>query len=141
MFEATRRADLDGLAAWGFDTPGPLRDRLNASVLLGDKTATSSVYDRNDEPVSVGALELLLDSNERPFALIEITRVEVRPIADIDLEVAVAEGEGYESAAAWRAYHEAYFLAELASDGAAALAPFEDDTEILVEWFRVIERF
>lgn len=104
------RPDLDGLDAWGFDEPGPLRDRLNDAVLLGRKTATSSLWTADDEPTTVGTLELLLDSADRPIALIEVTRVEVRRIADVDLEVAIAEGEGYETPAAWRVSHESYFL-------------------------------
>ena len=141
MSDRGDRPDLAGLERWGFDVPGPLRDRLNAAVLIGGKTATSSLYDGSEDLGSVGALELLLDSDERPIAVIEITRMEVRRLADVDLEVALAEGEGYASVAAWRASHERYFIAELAGTGQVVVEDsLDDDVRVVIEWFRVVER-
>lgn len=48
----------------------------------------------------------LVDSDERPVAVIEVTGVWVVPLADVDLAHVVDEGEGHTSVAEWREEHE-----------------------------------
>lgn len=94
-------------------SPGPLRDRLVAAVLTGAKTSTSSLleqYDGEDDPIrSVGQLSTLVDSGGHSVAVLETTEVRLVPLSEVDLDFAVAEGEGYESVEAWRAEHEEFW--------------------------------
>ncbi|MEY9930127.1 uncharacterized protein YhfF [Catenulispora sp. GP43] len=132
-----------GLPTTGFAFPGPLRDRLNAAILDGSKTSTTSLvleYRRENEPFpEVGRRAVMLGSDERPVAVIETTEVRVVRLGDVDLRHAVDEGEGYASVAEWRAGHEDFWHSD---DMRRYLEDPEftvdDDTEALVERFRVV---
>ncbi|MER6594053.1 ASCH domain-containing protein [Micromonospora purpureochromogenes] len=96
-----------------FAFPGPLRDQLVAAVLSGAKTSTTGLFqdhERDGEPLPVvGARSVVVDSADRPVAVIELTEVRLVRLGDVDLDHARDEGEGYDSVAAWRAGHEAYW--------------------------------
>lgn len=96
-----------------FAFPGPLRDQLVAAVLSGAKTSTTGLlqdYERDGEPLPVvGERSVVVDSADRPVAVIELTGVRVVRLGDVDLDHARDEGEGYGSVAAWRAGHETYW--------------------------------
>ena len=102
MPEPVEPATHLGLPAWGFAFPGPLRDELTALALDGTKIATAGlgvdyVVD-GDFPSRPGDREVLLDSDGRPVAIIETTRVELSTIALVSDEFARAEGEGFADA-------------------------------------------
>ena len=135
----------DDLPSAEFGFPGPLRDRLVAAVLRGEKTSTTGLHEahvRLDEPLTeVGSRALVIDSAGRAVAVIETTEVEVRRMGDVELPFAIDEGEGFETVAAWRDAHIRFF----ASPDFAALLdepPVVLDDETLVVWerFRVVER-
>jgi uncharacterized protein YhfF len=139
---AAEIADLD-LPTTGFAFPGPLRDRLNAAILDGSKTSTTSLvvdYRVADEPFpQAGRRAVILDSEERPLAVIETTEVRFARVGDVDLRHAVDEGEGYASVAEWRAGHEGFWHSEnmrqyLGDPGFTV----DDDTEAVLERFRVV---
>ncbi len=73
-----------------FGFPGPLRDRLVAAVLRGEKTATSSLlleWQLEDEPLpKAGERQKVIDSAGAPVAVIEIVSVEVIRLADARLD-------------------------------------------------------
>ncbi|SCE81092.1 Uncharacterized protein YhfF [Micromonospora purpureochromogenes] len=96
-----------------FAFPGPLRDQLVAAVLFGAKTSTTGLFqdhERDGEPLPVvGDRSVVVDSADRPVAVIELTEVRLVRLGDVDLDHARDEGEGYDSVAAWRAGHEAYW--------------------------------
>ncbi|GCD33182.1 ASCH domain-containing protein [Streptomyces chrestomyceticus JCM 4735] len=125
--------------------PGPLRDRLVAAVLSGAKTTTSGLladYERANTPLPrAGARFQVPDSAGRPVAVIEVTEVRVLRLADVDLRHAVDEGEGNETVADWRADHESFWHSP---EMRAALGDPEfrvdDDTQVVAERFRVVER-
>jgi uncharacterized protein YhfF len=126
-----------------FAFPGPLRDQLVAAVLSGAKTSTTGLlqdYERDDEPLpAVGDRAVVVDSADRPVAVIEVTGVRVVRLGDVDLDHARDEGEGYDSVAAWRAGHEEYwhgsdYLGWLGDAGFRV----DDDTLAVVERFRVV---
>ncbi|MEV8535071.1 ASCH domain-containing protein [Streptomyces sp. NPDC051211] len=125
--------------------PGPLRDRLVAAVLAGSKTATTGLlaaYEAEREPLpAAGDRTVLLDSAERPVAVLEVTGVRVVRLADVDLRHAVDEGEGHASVAEWRASHEEFWhsaeLRELLGDPEYTAG---EDTRVVLERFRVVER-
>ena len=119
-----------------FGFPGPMRDRLVEAVLNGDKTATSSLlsgWQAEDEQLPVvGERQLVVDSADAPVAVIEIVGVEIIRLGDAELELAVAEGEDFRSVDEWREAHEEFWAASGASPHV------EDDTEVVVERFRLV---
>ncbi|WP_228079340.1 ASCH domain-containing protein [Streptomyces profundus] len=123
--------------------PGPLRDRLVAAVLSGSKVATTGLlaeYQRDDEPLArVGERQLLIDSDGRAVAELEITGVRVVPLGEIDLAHARDEGEGHRTVGEWRADHEAFWQgAELRAELGQPDFAVTDATEVVVERFRVV---
>ncbi|MFI1826158.1 ASCH domain-containing protein [Streptomyces sp. NPDC020412] len=128
-----------------FAFPGPLRDRLVAAILDGSKTATTALlaeYEHEGEPLpSVGGRSVVVDSDDRPVAVIEVTEVRVVPLDEVDLTHALDEGEGYTSVEEWRAGHEQFWH----SDGMRqALGDpgftVHDVTRAVLERFRVTIR-
>ena len=135
--------DIDGAPAY-FAFPGPLRDQLVGAILAGRKTSTSCLladYRHGDEPLpEAGERSVVMDSQDRPVAVIETTEVRVVRLGDVDLRHAIDEGEGYESVAAWRAGHESFWhspqaRAELGDPSFTV----DDDTLMVAERFRLIE--
>lgn len=126
-----------------FAFPGPLRDRLVAAILSGAKTTTTGLlaeYEREGEPLpEVGRRAAVVDSDDRPVAVIEVTDVRVVPLADVDLAHAVDEGEGHTDVAGWRADHERFWHGD---EMRAALGDpgftVDDSTLIVLERFRLV---
>ena len=52
---------------------------------------------------------MVIDSDDRPVAVIEFTDVRVVALAQVDLAHAMDEGEGDTSVAEWRAGHEQFW--------------------------------
>ena len=65
--------------------PGPLRDKLVAAILSGEKTATASLhaeYQRFGEPLpTVGELEIVIDSDAKPVCITRNTQVNIVPLS------------------------------------------------------------
>ena len=104
------RDDLARLDAWGFAFPGPLRDELTALALAGTKTTTAFLLAETEADGEVlpvpGVREVLLDSDERPVAVIVTVDCRVARLAEVDDRHAIDEGEGYANAAEFRIAHE-----------------------------------
>ena len=112
-----------------------LRRRLVDAVLRGEKTATAGLaadhVPYTDEPLPpVGGRSVLLGVDDEPLAILETTDVRVLRAGDVDLSFARDEGEGFETVEDWRRAHEAFW----ADEG------IDDDTPIVAERFRVVER-
>jgi len=127
-----------------FGVPGELRDRLVSAVLRGEKTATSSLmveWQHESEPLpKPGERETVIDSAGRPIAVIEIRSTAVIRLGDADLELALAEGEGFHSVKEWRATHESFWNDHVKPELAdTSTWPLDDDTQIVVQYFRVLE--
>ncbi|MFI8436305.1 ASCH domain-containing protein [Streptomyces sp. NPDC079020] len=125
--------------------PGPLRDRLVAAVLRGEKVSTSGLlaeYEAEKEELPpAGERSALIDSQGREVAVVEVTDVRVLRLGDIGLQHAVDEGEGYGSVAEWRAGHERFWHGEEMREALGDPEfTVDDDTMIVVERFRVVER-
>jgi uncharacterized protein YhfF len=128
-----------------FAFPGPLRDSLVAAILAGEKTSTTSLlieYEHNDERLpELGERSVVVDSEDKPVAVIETTDVRVIRLGDIDLAHAIDEGEGYETVAAWRAGHEQFWHSpEMRSYLGNPAFTVDDDTLAVAERFRLVER-
>jgi uncharacterized protein YhfF len=128
-----------------FGFPGPLRDRLVDAVLNETKTATSSLladWQRDNEPLPVkGELQTVIDSQGSPVAIIEILACEVTRLGAVDDRVAHAEGESYGTAAGWRAEHERFWIEEVFPEWGDDHPVLDHNTQIVVEWFHVRDRF
>jgi uncharacterized protein YhfF len=133
------RRRTDGTAR--FATAGPMRDRLVAAVLRGEKTATTSLLvelEANQETLPAAGERLtVVDSEERGVAFIELLAVDVIKLGDVDLQLAHDEGEGFEAIAEWRQAHERFWREEVIPKLPAGFA-LTDDTEIVVERFRLV---
>jgi len=133
------------LPLFEFAFPGPLRDQLVAAVLDGSKTSTTGLlvdFEHEGEALpEVGGRAVVIDSDGRPVAVIEMTEVRVVPLAEVDLAHAVDEGEGYADVARWRAGHEQFWHGE---EMRAALDDpgftVDDATLAVLQRFRVVER-
>jgi uncharacterized protein YhfF len=84
---------------------------------------------------------VVVDSSNRPVAVIETTCVRVVRLGDVDISHATDEGEGFSSVAEWRAAHERFWhcdeMRQALGDPAFTV---NDDTPVVLERFRVIER-
>ena len=141
------RSDLADLPAWGFAFPGPLRDELTALALAGTKTTTAGLLVETElegEALPVpGMREVLLDSDERPVAVIETVDCRVARLADVDDRHAVDEGEGYANAHEFRVAHEQFwngYLDDLRASLGDPTFTIDDNTMIVLQRLRVVER-
>lgn len=112
-----------------------LRRKLVDCALRGDKTATAGLRTDHepftDDPLPrVGDRCMLLGFADEPVAVVETTEVRVVRVAEVDLAFARDEGEGFETVADWRRAHEEFWADE----------EIDDDTLIVAERFRVVER-
>ena len=132
---------------WGFAYPGALRDELTELALAGTKTMTTSLLvDYAMDPDVLprrGERQLLVDSEERPVAIVETVAIRTMRLADVDDETAIAEGEGFADAAAFREAHERFWsgsLAEIRERIGDPAFDITDNTLVVTERFRVVER-
>lgn len=128
-----------------FAFPGPLRDKLVAAILRGEKTSTTGLvaeYEKYGEELPVvGERELMVDSAGDGVAVLETTEVRVIPLSEVDLQHAVDEGEGFTSVAEWRADHEAYWQsAEMRAAMEDPEFTVNDTTLVVASRFVIVER-
>ena len=128
-----------------FAFPGPLRDKLVAAILRGEKTSTTGLvaeYEKYGEELPVvGERELMIDSAGNGVAVLETTEVRVLPLSEVDLQHALDEGEGDTSVAEWRAGHTEYW--QSAEMRAALEDPeftVDDTTMVVATRFVIVER-
>lgn len=123
--------------------PGELRDRLVAAVLRGEKTGTSCLlaeYEHDGEALpEPGDHETVVDSAGEPVAVLELTAVEVLALGDVDLDFALAEGEGFTTVAEWRTGHERFWTQEVLPTLPADVGPLTDATRVVAQRFRLID--
>lgn len=107
-------------------------DALLALVLEGKKTATCSTYkpDNKEQPKK-GNRFVILDGNNKPSCLIEITQVEVKRFCEVDESFAYLEGEGDRSLEFWKKAHKEHFENQKC---------YDPEMQLLCETFKVIER-
>jgi uncharacterized protein YhfF len=126
------------VSEYGF--PGPLRDALVAAIIAGEKTSTTSLlcdYEREGESLpEVGDRAIVIDSAGDPVGIEQISEVRIVRIGDVDLEHALAEGEGFASVAEWRAGHEGFWHGSEYRDhvGDPAFCVTDDTLAVLVRF-------
>ncbi|MFG2266477.1 ASCH domain-containing protein [Streptomyces sp. NPDC048720] len=135
--------DIASMRKAEFGFPGALRDQLVAAILNGSKTSTTGLvvdYEHEAEPLpEVGSRSVVVDSDDLPVAVIEVTGVRVVPLARVPLAHVVDEGEGHTSVAEWREGHERFWHSD---EMRAALADpgftVDDTTPVVLERFRLV---
>ncbi len=139
--------EIAGLPVAEFAFPGPLREELIAAILRGEKTATAGLlsdFEREGDAIpQPGERQVVIDSAERPVAIIETVEARVIRAGDVDEAFAREEGEGFESVADWRAAHERFWHGYADETRAFLNDPdwhVTDDTLIVAERFRLIRR-
>ncbi|MEU0288458.1 ASCH domain-containing protein [Streptomyces sp. NPDC006147] len=104
---------VNGMRALELGTSGEMRERLNALVLAGRKTATTGLlaeYVEETEGLEFAGERLALLGNDGEYvATIEITGVELAPFGGVTWEHAAAEGEGDRSLDEWRTGHSRFW--------------------------------
>ncbi|HET6704800.1 ASCH domain-containing protein [Amycolatopsis sp.] len=128
-----------------FAFPGPLRDKLVAAILRGEKTSTTGLvaeYEKYGEELpAAGERELVIDSAGEGVAVLETTEVRVLPLSEVDLQHALDEGEGFTSVAEWRADHTAYWQsAEMRAAMEDPKFTVDDTTLVVATRFVIVER-
>ena len=131
------------VARFGF--PGPLRDQLVSAILDGTKTSTTGLVEsfvRHGRPLpEVGEREQVVDSADRPVAVIETTEVRVGTKGDVDAAFAVEEGEGFRTVDDWWAAHVAYFTSpQMGEDLGDPAVDVDDTTRLVLLRFRLVKR-
>ncbi|UUN27470.1 ASCH domain-containing protein [Streptomyces sp. FIT100] len=115
-------------------TAGELRERLNALVLAGQKTATTGLlaeYVEETEGLEFAGERLaLLGSDRDHVATIEIIGVELTTFGDVTWEHAKAEGEGDRSLEEWRTGHSRFWD--------AIGTPVDEDTRLVCLTFGLV---
>jgi uncharacterized protein YhfF len=113
-----------------------LRRKLAEAVLRGEKIATASLReeyspDTNEPLPEVGESFLLLGYDDVPLGIVRTTELRVVRAADVDLQFARDEGEGFETVGQWHSAHQRFW-----SDH-----EITDDILVVCERFTLIERF
>jgi uncharacterized protein YhfF len=122
-----------------FAFPGPLRDRLVAAILDGHKVATTGLVSDYERLPEIGERSVVVDSDDCPVAVIEVTSVRVVPLGEVDVAHAVDEGEGHTTVAQWRADHEEFWHGqEMRAALDDATFTVDDTTPVVLDRFRII---
>lgn len=105
---------------WFGDDP-ELAHELGELVRRGLKTASAGLPSAwevcGDSLPQVGDVEIIIDWDGEPVAVVEVTEVRVLPFDDVDEAFARDEGEGDRSLSWWREAHWRYFSRECARLG------------------------
>jgi uncharacterized protein YhfF len=119
------------------DSP-EMANELGALIVDGTKTATCSSlweWEADGDPLPApGHLTIVLDGDDIPLCIIEITEVTVRPYNEVDAQFAYDEGEGNRSLQYWRDGHWYFFSRSLPKIGKEPT----QDMPLVCERFRVI---
>ena len=104
---------VDDLRSIEFGTPGKSRENLVNFIIDGNKRATAGLaaeYEKEGEEVEfVGECLAMVDNDGDHVATLQVTRVEITRFADVPDEFALAEAEGDQNAADFRASHMEYW--------------------------------
>lgn len=137
--------DINTLPEAHYGEPGPLRDRLVAAVLNGEKTGTSALaleYQAAGESLpKVGDREAVIDSDGKRVCITEVTSVELPPLGEIDLSHAHDEGEGFATVENWRKSHIQFWTSDYFKEalGEHYQEPTEE-TLVVYTRFKVVEK-
>ena len=129
----------------GYPGDGGLGDRLIAAVLLGRKTATSSLavcYLDGGEPLPrVGQVLALVDHDGVEHGQVRTTRVRIVTLDLVDDHVAHDEGEGFADASEWRRDHIdfwAHLVDEIRAESGDPDWELRTAEPVVIQWFELV---
>lgn len=132
------RQDKEPLKEYDAFQFGSNADCLAQLVAAGKKTATCSaflLYEIEGEAVpKVGQYSIVLNSNDLPVAIIQVTSVALISMDKVPEEFALAEGEG--DYRYWWEAHKDFFTQELAVHGLS----YSEDLLLVCERFKVVHK-
>lgn len=113
-FKNKNNIDNDNYSIWAF---GNNSDLLLELVMLGEKTATSSLYMlyNNEKLPKEGEYNIILNSKNEAKCITKTTKVYLKKFGEVSYEHAYKEGEGDKSLSYWSEVHERFFNECLAS--------------------------
>ncbi len=120
---------------WFGDSPQS-QDSLADLVVSGTKRATAGLrryYDVEPMPTP-GEYCVVVDAHRRPRCVYRITRVDTKPLNEVDAEFAWVEGEGDRSLDYWMDAHVGFFSRQAAKEG----FEFHDTIDVVLERFSVV---
>lgn len=125
--------------------PGTQRDRLVKLILDGTKTLTTALlidYTESGEALPAkGNRSILVDSAGKAVALLETTDVAICRLGEVSERDVRDEGEGDATVQQWRRNHEAFWNSnEYRASFTDSSFSLSDDTAVVLERFRVVER-
>lgn len=110
--------------AEGFGDNSELAEELGQLIYQGIKTATcASLWEHEHDGIPIpqaGQYEIVLDGENRPLAVYQLTEVTIRAYDEVDASFAFEEGEGDRSLESWREGHWRFFSRVLARIGQQA---------------------
>lgn len=107
-------------------------DRLLNLVLSGKKTATSCLYNKNEDIAKVGDLSIITTSNGKDACIIQTEEVIILPFYKMTWELAKLEGEN-ENLEDWFKIHTTFFKTRNKN--------FNENTLIVFEKFKLVKKF
>lgn len=126
--------ELEGAYAFGGNSQDAnvLSDLINRGI----KTATTSVYDPDEDVPTVGQYAIVLNGENKPVCVIRNKTVEIMPFKNVSAEHAYLEGEGDRSYDYWRKIHEKFFAWECREN---LNTIFSENTEVVCETFEKVD--
>lgn len=116
-------------------------DRCAELVKMGEKRATSSLYDayliEGESLPKTGSLHSVVNWHGEEQCIIKVTNVYRLPFNEVNEEHARMEGEGDRTLAHWRKTHETAFRMDCAEYG----LEFDEAMSIVFEVFEVVHTF
>ena len=113
------------MKTWQFDIDN---DKLINLVLLGKKSATTSIYDENDLPI-INEEKILIFNNEKKACITKTIDFKIMKFKDMTEDYARLEGEGDLSLDYWKKVHHDFFKKQNND--------FNEDSLIVFEIFKV----
>ena len=118
---------------WHFGDNKEMADKLFNLVLNGEKTATSYLYNNNENLKTGFSILTNWDNSKR--IILETTKTYVSPFSKITKEHAFKEGEKDKTLKTWKNIHKEFFEKELKLKN----LDFNENTEIVCEEFKMIK--
>ena len=123
---------------WHFCNDEESANHLAELTLNGTKRATAGAvwsYEAEGEAIpQPGDLSIIVNWQEEPVCIIEITQIDIVPYNEVSEEFARVEGEGDKSLTYWKKVHWEFFSEEMEALGREA----EESMPVACERFRVI---
>lgn len=107
-------------------------DKLINLVLSGKKTATSCLYNKNEDIAKVGDLSIITTSNGKDACIIQTEEVIILPFYKMTWALAKLEGEN-ETLEDWSKIHTMFFKTRNKN--------FNENTLIVFEKFKLVKKF